>query len=108
MTLFLTFLVAAIVLAVTPGPGIAYVVARTAAGGRAEGLASGIGTALGGMVHVGAASLGLSALLLRSAIAFSVVKYLGALYLIYLGVRLLLKSSTHAETPRVVASGARR
>src|SRR3954468_20733364 len=108
MTLFLTFLAAAIVLALTPGPGIAYVVARTAAGGRAEGLASCIGTALGGMVHVGAASLGLSALLLRSAIAFSAVKYVGALYLIYLGVRLLLKTPTRGQTPSVVASGARR
>jgi len=89
----LAFLVAALILAVTPGPGIAYVVARTAAGGRAEGLASCVGTALGGMLHVGAAALGLSVLLARSAAAFSVVKYLGAAYLVYLGIRLLLSKA---------------
>ena len=77
----LAFLLAALVLAVTPGPGIAYVVARTAAGGRAEGLASCVGTGLGGMFHVCAAALGLSLLLAQSAAAFSVVKYLGAAYL---------------------------
>ncbi len=85
----LAFFVAALVLAVTPGPGIAYVVARTAAGGRAEGLASCAGTGLGGMLHVGAAALGLSVLLAQSALAFSVVKYVGAAYLVYLGIRLL-------------------
>src|SRR5215210_1108963 len=63
----LAFFVAALILAVTPGPGIAYVVARTAAGGRGEGLASCVGTGLGGMLHVGAAALGLSVLLAQSA-----------------------------------------
>jgi len=86
----LAFVIAALVLALTPGPGIAYVVARTAAGGRAEGLASCVGTGLGGMLHVGAAALGLSVLLAQSAVAFSVVKYIGAAYLVYLGIRLLL------------------
>ena len=64
---FLAFLAAAIVLAITPGPGIAYVVARTAAGGRSEGLASCFGTGLGGLLHVVAAALGLSLLLAESA-----------------------------------------
>src|SRR3954468_3989457 len=86
----IAFFIAALVLAVTPGPGIAYVVARTAAGGRAEGLASCVGTGLGGMLHVGAAALGLSVLLAQSAMAFTIVKYVGAAYLIYLGIRLLL------------------
>ena len=86
----IAFLIAALVLAVTPGPGIAYVVARTAAGGRAEGLASCVGTGLGGLFHVCAAALGLSVLLAQSATAFTVVKYVGAAYLVYLGVRLLL------------------
>src|SRR6476620_12527438 len=90
------FFVAALVLAVTPGPGIAYVVARTTAGGRAEGLASCIGTGLGGMLHVGAAALGLSVLLAQSAVAFSVVKYIDAAYLVYLGIRLLLSKTTPA------------
>jgi threonine/homoserine/homoserine lactone efflux protein len=103
----LAFFLAALVLAVTPGPGIAYVVARTAAGGRAEGLASCLGTGLGGMLHVCAAALGLSVLLAQSAAAFSVVKYVGAVYLVYLGVRLLLSKSSPAQG-KVAASGARR
>src|SRR5690348_13496172 len=85
----LSFLIAALVLALTPGPGIAYVVARPAAGGRSEGLASCVGTGVGGMFHVGAAAAGLSLLLAQSATAFSLVKYVGAAYLVYLGVRLL-------------------
>jgi threonine/homoserine/homoserine lactone efflux protein len=103
----LAFLIAACVLAVTPGPGIAYVAARTAAGGRAEGLASCIGTALGGMLHVAAAALGLSLLLARSAVAFSVVKYIGAAHLIYLGIRLLLARAAFAPV-HAKATGARR
>jgi threonine/homoserine/homoserine lactone efflux protein len=101
------FFIAALVLAVTPGPGIAYVVARTAAGGRAEGLASCVGTGIGGMLHVGAAALGLSVLLAQSAVAFSMVKYIGAAYLVYLGIRLLL---SRAARPQVQAksTGARR
>jgi len=101
-----TFFLAALVLAVTPGPGVAYVVARTAAGGRAEGLASCAGTGLGGMLHVGAAALGLSVLLAQSAAAFSVVKYVGAAYLVYLGIRLLAWRPAPART-RSVATGAR-
>ena len=88
---FVAFLLAAIVLAITPGPGIAYVVARTVAGGRSEGLASCIGTGLGGLLHVFAAALGLSLLVAQSAVAFNVVKYVGAAYLVYLGIRLLMR-----------------
>lgn len=107
MTL-LAFLFAAVVLAITPGPGIAYVVARTVAGGRSEGLASCFGTGLGGLLHVLAAALGLSLLVAQSAIAFNIVKYIGAAYLIYLGVRLLLqKEQTFKATP-VAAQGVRR
>lgn len=108
MSLSFAFLLAALVLALTPGPGIAYVVARTAAGGRAEGLASCIGTAAGGMLHVGAAALGLSALLVKSAFAFAVVKYVGAAYLVFLGVRLLLASAPVAQTPVLSATGTWR
>jgi len=103
----LAFFIAALVLAVTPGPGIAYVVARTAAGGRAEGLASCVGTGLGGMIHVGAAALGLSVLLAQSAMGFSFVKYVGAAYLVYLGVRLLL-SRTAVACVQAKPTGARR
>jgi threonine/homoserine/homoserine lactone efflux protein len=101
------FFIAALVLALTPGPGIAYVVARTAAGGRGEGLASCVGTGLGGLFHVGAAALGLSLLLAQSATAFSLVKYVGAAYLVYLGIRLLISRPPPAGAA-VVAGGARR
>lgn len=104
---FLAFLVAAVLLAITPGPGLAYVVARTVAGGRSEGLASCVGTAMGGMLHVLAAAFGLSLVIAQSATAFSLVKYVGAAYLIYLGIRLLLRRDT-GELPAAVATlGAR-
>jgi threonine/homoserine/homoserine lactone efflux protein len=89
---FVIFLSAAVLLAISPGPGLMYVLARSLRGGRAAGLASSFGTATGGMVHVLAAGLGLSAILARSAAAFMTVKYLGAAYLIYLGIRTLLAS----------------
>ncbi|MFO1217198.1 MAG: LysE family translocator [Burkholderiaceae bacterium] len=105
---FLTFLVAAVVLAITPGPGIAYVVARTVAGGRAEGLASCIGTGLGGLLHVLAAAVGLSLLVAQSAVAFNIVKLLGAAYLVYLGIRLLLRREQSFAVDGVPSHGARR
>ncbi|MCX7213436.1 MAG: LysE family translocator [Burkholderiales bacterium] len=105
---FIAFVVAATILAITPGPGIAYVVARTVAGGRAQGLASCIGTAIGGMLHVLAAAVGLSLLVAQSALAFSLVKYLGAAYLVYLGVRMLMRKQQDAGLQTVSAPGARR
>jgi threonine/homoserine/homoserine lactone efflux protein len=105
---FFAFLFAAVVLAITPGPGIAYVVARTVAGGRKEGLASCFGTGLGGLLHVLAAALGLSLLVAQSAIAFNMVKYIGAAYLMYLGVRLLLRKEQVFTANPVVAQGVRR
>lgn len=105
---FTAFLLAALVLAITPGPGITYVVARTIAGGRAEGLASCMGTAIGGFVHVLAAAAGLSLVLAESALAFSVIKFLGAAYLIYLGVRILRsKPPAMATASPVSAMGAK-
>ena len=104
----LAFVLAALALAITPGPGIAYVVARTVAGGRAEGLASCLGTGLGGLVHVAAAVLGLSLVIAQSALAFGLVKYIGAAYLIYLGVRMLMRKEQAVEVGRVKAQGARR
>jgi threonine/homoserine/homoserine lactone efflux protein len=105
---FLAFLFAAAVLAITPGPGIAYVIARTVAGGRSEGLASCLGTGIGGMLHVLAAALGISLIVARSALAFSLVKYLGAAYLVYLGISMLLRRD-HVLTGTPVASqGGRR
>lgn len=104
----LTFLAAALVLAVTPGPGLAYVVARTVAGGCAEGLASCFGTAVGGMLHVLAAATGLSLLVAKSAVAFTVVKYVGAVYLVYLGLRLLLHKGGGTQSVHIAAQGPRR
>jgi threonine/homoserine/homoserine lactone efflux protein len=86
---FALFFAAALLLAVTPGPGIFYVLARTLAGGRREGLQSSIGTFFGGLFHVFAAALGISAILAASAVAFHTVKYAGAAYLILLGIKMI-------------------
>jgi threonine/homoserine/homoserine lactone efflux protein len=104
---FLAFAIAAVLLAITPGPGVAYVVARTVAGGRPEGLASCFGTAIGGMLHVLAAALGLSLVVAQSAVAFNLVKYLGAAYLVYLGIRLLLQDQALKIEPGA-SQGVRR
>lgn len=81
------FLAAALLVAVTPGPGIFYVAARTLAGGRTEGLASSFGTGVGGLVHVLAGAVGISALVMTSAEAFTALKIAGAFYLIWLGLK---------------------
>src|SRR6266850_8368706 len=86
---FLLFFAAAFVLAVTPGAGIFYVLARTLAGGRREGVESSLGTFVGGLFHVTAAALGISAILAASALAFHTVKYAGAAYLVWLGIRMI-------------------
>ena len=84
------FLLAALGLLLIPGPSVLYVVTRSAAQGRRAGIASVMGIESASLIHVTAAALGLSALLLTSALAFNIVKYLGATYLIYLGLRTLL------------------
>ncbi|HLM79357.1 MAG TPA: LysE family translocator [Terriglobales bacterium] len=89
-THFLIFLSAAILLAIAPGPGMLYVLARTMGGGRREGLLSVLGTFFGGLVHVFAAAAGISIILAKSATAFATVKYLGAGYLCFLGIRMML------------------
>ncbi len=86
---FPIFVGAAVLLAITPGPGIFYVLARSLRGGRREGVLSAAGTFLGGLAHVAAAAFGLSAILAASAIAFETVRYAGAAYLIYLGYRVI-------------------
>jgi threonine/homoserine/homoserine lactone efflux protein len=85
-TNFWLFLAAACLIAAVPGPGIFYVAARTLSEGRASGFASTAGTALGGLVHVVAGSLGISAIILASAELFAAVKFVGALYLVWLGI----------------------
>ncbi|MGY4508693.1 LysE family translocator [Bradyrhizobium sp. USDA 3650] len=86
-TNFWLFLAAACLIAAVPGPGIFYVAARTLSEGRGSGFASTAGTALGGLVHVVAGSLGISAIILASAELFAAVKFVGALYLVWLGIR---------------------
>ena len=86
------FLFASLVLAVTPGPGVIYVVTRTLAGGRRAGLVSVGGSALGNLANAALASLGLAALMAVSARAFTAVKFAGAAYLIYLGIRELCRA----------------
>ena len=83
------FFTASLLLAATPGPGMLFVLSRTLAGGKREGILSSLGTFLGGMVHVFAAAAGLSIVLATSAMAFSVVKFAGAAYLIYLGLKMI-------------------
>jgi threonine/homoserine/homoserine lactone efflux protein len=99
---FLLFLGAAVVLAITPGPGIFYVLARTLAGGRREGIQSSLGTFFGGLFHVFAAALGVSAILAASAVAFHTVKYAGAAYLVWLGIRMI--RTRNAEMPAQTAA----
>jgi len=102
---FLVFLGAALILALTPGPGIFYVLARSLAGGRREGLLSVAGTFIGGLVHVVAAALGLSAVLVASAVAFNAVRYAGAAYLVWLGVSMIRNRDREATA---VQAGPRR
>jgi threonine/homoserine/homoserine lactone efflux protein len=100
---FVLFFAAAFVLAVTPGPGIFYVLARSLAGGKREGIQSSLGTFVGGLFHVVAAALGISAILAASAVAFHTVKYAGAAYLVWLGVRMIRTRNAELE----VATNAR-
>lgn len=104
------YLAAALLLAVTPGPGLFYVAARTLAGGRAEGVASSLGTGLGGMAHVLAGGLGVSALVLASAELFTALKLLGAAYLVWIGLRTVLSARRDAVAaePAPPPAGPRR
>ena len=106
------FLAAALAIAISPGPGLLYVAARTLAGGRTEGLASSFGTGLGGLFHVAAGAIGVSALVLASAEAFTVLKIAGAAYLVWLGFK-SFRESGMAIDPKAIdhkirATGAAR
>jgi len=92
------FFTAAVLLAIAPGPGMLYVLARSLAGGKREGILSALGTFVGGMVHVFAAALGVSLILARSAVAFATVKYVGAAYLCFLGVRMIVDAHKERST----------
>jgi threonine/homoserine/homoserine lactone efflux protein len=102
---FSLFLGAASLLAVAPGPGMLYVLARTLAGGRREGVLSCLGTFLGGLTHVIAAATGLSLVLATSATAFAAVKYAGAAYLIYMGIRMILSARDNQQAEIEIRPG---
>lgn len=106
---FALFLAAAVLLAITPGPGIFYVLARSLAGGRREGVNSSLGTFVGGMFRVLAAALGVSAILAASAVAFHTAKYAGAAYLVWMGVRMICSRNSEMQADAVAPrSGAFR
>jgi threonine/homoserine/homoserine lactone efflux protein len=94
---FAVFIPAALILLAIPGPAVLYVVATSVDGGRRKGLLSVAGVHLGSLVHVAAAVAGLSALIVSSAIAFSAVKYVGAAYLVLVGIRKLLGKDEPAD-----------
>jgi threonine/homoserine/homoserine lactone efflux protein len=101
------FVSAALLLLVIPGPAVFYVLGRSIGQGRGAGLVSALGISVGSLVHTAAASVGLSALLMSSAVAFGVVKYLGAAYLIFLGIQKLRHEETielSGGAPRVKLS----
>lgn len=106
------FIPAAVALILTPGPVVLYIVTRSVDQGRKAGLVSVLGSEIGNLCHVLAAALGLSAILLSSTLAFDIVKYLGAAYLIFLGIRKLRssdeigeQSAKHAPLSRIFVEG---
>ncbi|MEW9527245.1 LysE family translocator [Microbispora sp. NPDC049125] len=112
VTTLALFSAATLALLLVPGPAVVYIVTRSVAQGRTAGLLSVLGVHAGSLVHVAAAALGISALLAASATAFAVVKYLGAAYLVYLGVRKLMTRSEagptevrHASRSRLLGEG---
>jgi threonine/homoserine/homoserine lactone efflux protein len=96
------FVLAATALAVVPGPAVAYIVTQSIDQGRRAGLVSALGVASGGLVHVAAATVGLSALIASSATAFTVVKLVGAVYLIAVGIRRILADDSEEPETRAV------
>jgi threonine/homoserine/homoserine lactone efflux protein len=102
------FLLAATALAVVPGPAVAYIVTQSIDQGRRAGLVSALGVASGGLLHVAAATVGLSALIASSATAFTVVKLVGAAYLIVVGIRRILAGDSEETEPRALRAPLRR
>lgn len=101
------FFAAALAIAISPGPGIFYVAARTFAGGRSEGLASSFGTGLGGLVHVAAGAVGVSALVMASAEAFTMLKLAGAAYLVWIGLKTIREARQTFEVKTVTTGAAK-
>jgi threonine/homoserine/homoserine lactone efflux protein len=107
-TLWGLFVVASVALLLTPGPAVLYIVARSVKQGRAAGLVSVLGIHLGTAVHIATAAFGLSALIVSSAFAFAIVKYLGAAYLIWIGIRTFMAKDPPPEAPAAPAEPLRR
>lgn len=106
--LLLTFILAALVVLGIPGPGVLYVITRSLTQGLSAGLISVLGLAAGALVHVIAATAGLSAILLASAAAFGIIKFLGAFYLIYLGLRALFIRQRASDVSMAKADSSSR
>ena len=102
------FAAAAAVLVFTPGPNTLYIIARSVQHGRRAGIVSSLGVETGTLIHVAAAAFGISALLSSSALAFNFMKYAGAAYLIYLGIKTLLTREKSAAAETVKAKSLRR
>ena len=96
---WLLFLSAAVAINISPGPDMIYILSKTITQGRKIGIASSLGVCSGALVHVCAAALGLSAILATSALAFSAVKYVGAAYLVYLGIQALRSKGVTFDVP---------
>jgi len=96
---FWLFVAAGLLLNITPGPDIAYIVARSAALGRRGGAVAALAISAGCFVHIAAAALGVSALLAASALAFSLLKWIGAAYLIYIGIAMLRAGPAPSDAP---------
>jgi RhtB (resistance to homoserine/threonine) family protein len=96
-----TFILVVLVLFLIPGPAVLLTLTQTVKGGLRAGIITGVGIAVGDLIHTIAAVLGLSAILMTSALAFEVVKYLGAAYLIFLGIKALFEKTKKHEQPKV-------
>jgi threonine/homoserine/homoserine lactone efflux protein len=108
LPLLTAFLAASLVLAVTPGPGVFYIVTRSVSQGRLSGLASVAGVAVGNLGNAIGASLGLAALFAVSSVAFTVVKYVGAAYLVWLGIQALRAPAVRPQATVALTRGSLR
>ncbi|MEV0967487.1 LysE family translocator [Microtetraspora glauca] len=108
ITTLALFAAATMAILIVPGPAVVYIVTRSVAQGRSAGLVSVLGVHAGSVVHVAAAALGISALLAASATAFTIVKYVGAAYLVWLGVRKLMSRAPEGEAPELLQASRTR
>ncbi|MGH1486010.1 MAG: LysE family translocator [Cellvibrionaceae bacterium] len=105
---WIIFLTASMALAFAPGPGMLYVLSRTISGGKPVGIASTLGAAGGGLIHVFGAAIGVSAILATSALAFTIVKYLGAIFLIYLGIKMIIAACSNNDLKPILKNSNKK